>query len=202
MEYSTRLKNARDRSQQLKRLKLQLSKCQNQHRPPQDVNTSSQFQILNKFSTEAVQTIQVAAPQPPSVIVKLQPQRSEQSSSQPSSFIVVGDQQHGPSRQLTFSRSTNLNHFYHYNFNHHHHQYQLPLSQNQLDLSASPANRVSPSQQISLHKSISGLLTPKSPFTGPPDSFKTINSYAVFPKQNIHHSTPHTPLKHIRKLSE
>ena len=42
-------KNARDRSQQLSRLKLQLFNFQRSHRPLQDVNTSSQFRILNKF---------------------------------------------------------------------------------------------------------------------------------------------------------
>ena len=59
-----------------------------------------------QVSTQAVQTSQVAVPQPPIVTVNLQLQRSQQSSSsQPASFLLVDDQQLGPSRQLTFALS-------------------------------------------------------------------------------------------------
>ena len=144
-----------------------------------------------QVSTQAVQPSQAAAPQPPTVIAKLQPQRSSSASSQPASFLVVDDQQSGPSRQLIFAlsptktltrhrspdklktvsttvqnyqvfsgvfhlycsiiRMTHHNHAHPLNFNQHRHQCILPLSKNKQDFSASPANRVSPNQQISLH---------------------------------------------------
>ena len=59
--------------------------------------------ILDKqqVSTPKVQPTQMAAPQQPTVIAKVQQsQRSASASSQPASFIVVDDQQPGPSRQL------------------------------------------------------------------------------------------------------
>ena len=59
----------------------------------------------------------------------------------------------------SINRLTHNNQFQIHNCNQYRHQCQLPLSKNKQDLSASPANRVSPSQQISLHKSLSGLLT-------------------------------------------
>ena len=58
-----------------------------------------------QVSTPAVQPTQKGAPQPPTVFVKVQPQRSASASSQPASFIVVDDQQPGPSRQLMFALS-------------------------------------------------------------------------------------------------
>ena len=221
-----------------------------------------------QVSTQVVQPSQVAAPQPPTVIAKVQPQRSSSVSSQSASYVVVDDQQSKPSRQLMFAlsptktfifiylgfntalfiwvlttlsthcighimtrslfieetstyswsrfctlncRSTasnyqlsqtpisevgdesvttlplwchpspqdNLrtvsttlldyqafsgvfhpycstnrlihhNHFHPLNFNQHRHQCQLPLSKDKQDLSASPANRIGPNQQISL----------------------------------------------------
>ena len=78
------------------------------------------------------------------------------------------------------SRSTHHNNFHPLNFNQHCHQYQFPLSKNKQDLSASPANRVSLSQQISLHKSLSGLLTPKRPFSGPNRIFQKQLSAMLF----------------------
>ena len=64
--------------------------------------------ILNtqQISTPAVQPTQMAAPQQLTVIAKVQqPQRSASASAQPASFIVVDDQQPGPSRQLMFAFS-------------------------------------------------------------------------------------------------
>ena len=57
-----------------------------------------------QVSTPAVQPTQIAAPQLPTVIAKVQPQRSL-SLSQPASFVVVDNQQSGPSRQLMFALS-------------------------------------------------------------------------------------------------
>ena len=52
-----------------------------------------------------MQTSQTAAPQPPTVIAKVQPHRSSSASLQPASFLVVDDQQSGLSRQLMFALS-------------------------------------------------------------------------------------------------
>ena len=57
---------------------------------------------IQQVSTQALQPSQVAAPQPPTMIVKVQPQKSSSASSQPVSFLVVDDQQTGPYRQLMF----------------------------------------------------------------------------------------------------
>ena len=105
-EYSTRPKKERDRSKQLNRLKLQICNFQKPHRPPQDVKTYIlMIPDTQQVSTQAVQGSQVAAPQPPTVIVTVQPQRSSSVASQPASFLVVDDQQSGPSRQLMFALS-------------------------------------------------------------------------------------------------
>ena len=49
-------------------------------------------------------------------------------------------------------QSADHNHFHPLNFNQHHHQCHLPLIKNSQDLPASPASRVSPNKQISLHQ--------------------------------------------------
>ena len=102
MEYSTRPKYTRDRSQKLNR--SQDFNFQKQHRPQQDMNTSSRYWILDNFHTSCAAT-KITAPQPPTVIVKVQQQRSASVSLQPTSFIVVDDQQPEPSRQLMFALS-------------------------------------------------------------------------------------------------
>ena len=56
-----------------------------------------------QVSTPAMQPSQIATAQSPTVIVKVQPQRSASASSQAASFLVVDDQQPGPSRQLMFA---------------------------------------------------------------------------------------------------
>ena len=59
-----------------------------------------------QVSAPVVQPTQTAAPQPATVIANVQqPQRSASVSSQPASFIVVIEQQPGPSRQLMFALS-------------------------------------------------------------------------------------------------
>ena len=52
-----------------------------------------------------MQPCQIAAPHPPTVIAKVHPQTSASVLSQPAYFIVVDDQQSGPSRQLILALS-------------------------------------------------------------------------------------------------
>ena len=144
-----------------------------------------------QVSTPAVQPTQMAAPHQPTVIAKVQqPQRSASASSQPASFIIVDDQQPGPSRQLMFALGptkifNTLSVASGQQEDSQHNtsglsslfgsipsvlQYQQintpqPFSPSQLqpspvpttnsknkqDLTAIPASRVSPNQQISLH---------------------------------------------------
>ena len=52
-----------------------------------------------------MQPTQTAAPKPPIVIAKVQPQRSALASSQPTTYLIVDDQQPGRSRQLMFALS-------------------------------------------------------------------------------------------------
>ena len=67
---------------------------------------ASQYWIHSKISTPALQPTQMAAPQQPTMIAKVQqPQRSASMSLQPASFIVVDDQQSGPSRKVMFALS-------------------------------------------------------------------------------------------------
>ena len=164
MKYSTRPNNSKDRSQQVNRSPH--FNFQKQHRPQQDVNTRT---ILDTqpVSVPVVQPTQIATTQPHTVIAKVQqPQRPASVSAQPASFLVVDDQQPGNSRQLMFtfspaktvetfhystSRWTHHNHFHPLNFNQHHRQCHLLLIKNSPDLPASPASRVSPNKQISLH---------------------------------------------------
>ena len=119
---------------------------------------------IQQVSTTAVQPTQTTAPQQPTVITKVQqPQRS--ASSKPASFIVVDDQQPGPSRQLMFALSPTKT-------------FNLPsvtsgqqedsqhnmsglsslfgsipsvLQYQQIDLPASSASRISPNQQMSIY---------------------------------------------------
>ena len=58
-----------------------------------------------QVSTPAVQPTQIVAPQPPMMIAEVPPQWSASASSQPAYFILVHDQQRGPSRQLLLALS-------------------------------------------------------------------------------------------------
>ena len=62
VEYRTRLKNVRDRSQYFN--------FQKQHRPQQDVKHPHDILVTQQVSAPAVQPTQIAAPQPPTVIAK------------------------------------------------------------------------------------------------------------------------------------
>ena len=168
VEYSPRLKNARDRSQQLNWLQATQATA-----GPEYILTIPDTQPV---SAPVVQPSLIEAPQPAIVIAKVQhPQRSALASSQPASVIVVDDLYPGSSRQLMFvfsptktfnpltvpsrqqkdsqqntsevlhpycstSRSTHSSHFQPLNFNKHRHQCQLTLSKNKQDLPASPAS--------------------------------------------------------------
>ena len=79
---------------------------------------------------------------PPSVSA-VQQEESQHNTSELSSLFGV---------YCSTSRSTH-NHFHPLNFNQHRCQCHLPLIKNSQDLSASPASKVSPNEQISLHKS-------------------------------------------------
>ena len=138
--------------------------------------------ILTKSETQPVsipveQPTQTATGEPVTVIAKVQPPpRPSSTSAQPTSYVVVDDQQPGISRQMLFnppfsldypvslqrlpvclriSRWIHHSHFHPLNFNQHCHQCHLPLIMNSQDLPASPASRVrvSSNQRISLHKS-------------------------------------------------
>ena len=157
---------------------------QKQHRPQQDMNTYSPYRKLNQSPFQLC-SLETATEEPVTVIAKVQqPSRPSSDSAQPTSYVVVGDQQPGTSRQMIFnppsvapSQQEESQHntsglsslfgaipsalqyqqidtpqpFHPLNFNHH--QCHLPLIKNSQDLSASPAKRVSPNQQISSHKS-------------------------------------------------
>ena len=123
VKYSTRLKNARDRSPKVKRSPH--FNFMKQHRPQQDVNTGfstsfhcscaaytdshSRTWILDSqpVSIAVVQPTQTATGEPVAVIAKVQqPPRPSSASAQPTSYVVVDDQQPGTSRhafQPTFS---------------------------------------------------------------------------------------------------
>ena len=111
-----------------------------------------------------------------------QPSRPSSASAQPTSLVVVDDQQPGTffSKHLqlqlhnrrkvsttlldypvslelfplcfSINRWTHHSHFHPLNFNQHHHQCHLPLIMKSQDLPASPASIVSPNQWISPHK--------------------------------------------------
>ena len=70
---------------------------QNLHRPQQDVNTYSPYWKLK-------QPTQISKTQPATVIAKVQqPSRPSSASAQPTSYVVVDDQQLGTSRQMIFN---------------------------------------------------------------------------------------------------
>ena len=103
MKYSTRPNNARDRSQQVNRSPH--FNFQKQHRP----QATGHEYILTISDTQAVsisvvQPTQIAITQPATVIDKVQqPSRPSSASAQPTSYVVVDDQQPGTSRQMIFN---------------------------------------------------------------------------------------------------
>ena len=83
MKHSTSQKNARDWSPKVKRSHINFHK---HHRPQQDVNTIP------------------STGEPVTVIAKVQqPSRPSSVSAQPTSYVVVDDQQPGTSRQMIFN---------------------------------------------------------------------------------------------------
>ena len=94
MKYSTRPKNARDRSPQV-------------NRSQQD--TAGHEYILTipdpqSVSIPVVQPQQIATTQPATVIAKVQqPSRPSSASAQPTSYVVLDDQKPGTSRQMIFN---------------------------------------------------------------------------------------------------
>ena len=99
MKYSTRLKNTRDRSLQVNRSTH--IKFQKHHSPQQDGNMYSPSQKLNQSPFQLEQT---TTGQPVTVIAKVQqPSGPSSSSAQPTSYVVVDDQQPGTSRRMIFN---------------------------------------------------------------------------------------------------
>ena len=90
VKYSTRPKNTRDRSQKVK--SSPHINFQKHHRPQKDVNTYSPYWKLNQ-SPSVVQPTQTATGAP----------RPSSASAQPTSYLVVDDQQPGTSRQMLFN---------------------------------------------------------------------------------------------------
>ena len=78
-----------------------------------EVTTRPEYILLirdtQQVSTPAMQPSPIAAPKPQTVIANVQPQRSSLASSQPATFLVVDDQQPGPSRQVMFALSPTKN---------------------------------------------------------------------------------------------
>ena len=102
MKYSTRPNNARDRSKQVNRSPP--FKFQKQHRPQQDENTYSLSRILNQSPYQLCSLLSLLTTQPTTVFAKVQ-QPARPTSAQPTSYVVVDDQQPGTSRQLMFTLS-------------------------------------------------------------------------------------------------
>ena len=105
VKYSTRPKNARDRSPQVNRPPH--FNFQKQHRPQQDVNIYSPFQKLRQFPFQLCSQHKTSTGEPVTVIAKVQ-QPPRPSSSSPSrqpatSYVVVDDQQPGSSRQMIYN---------------------------------------------------------------------------------------------------
>ena len=98
MKYSTRPKNTRDRSPQVKRSPHEL--------PEVSQSTAGRGYVLTILETQpvsipVVQPQQTTTGQPGSVIAKVhQPSGPSSSSAQPTSYVVVDDQQPGTSRQM------------------------------------------------------------------------------------------------------
>ena len=104
MEYSTWPKNTKDRSPLLQQVTtFQL--------PEAIQATAGREYILmilgtRPVSVPVVQPTQIAAPQPATVIAKVQqPQRPASASVQPASYLIVDDQQPGIPRHLMFTLS-------------------------------------------------------------------------------------------------
>ena len=100
MKYSARPKNARDRSPKVKR---------SPHINFQKHHTAGHEYILTIPETQPVsipdvQPTQTATGEPVTVIAKLQqPPRPSSVSAQPTSYVVVDDQQPGTSRQMIYN---------------------------------------------------------------------------------------------------
>ena len=95
------------------------------------------------------------------------------------------------------SRSTHHNHFHPLNFNQQRHQCHLPRIMNSQDLPASLASRVSPNQQISLHKSHQ-----TGPSKGRPNLPKTIIQLLFLKNKKAHRPTLTLPPNTWTKLCE
>ena len=103
VKYSTRSKNARDRSPQVNRPPL--FNFHKQHRPQEDLNT---YHSRNSVSIPVVQPTRTSTGEPVTVIAKVHQQQPPRPSSSPStqpamSYIVVDDQQPGSSRQMIYN---------------------------------------------------------------------------------------------------
>ena len=177
-------------------------------------------------SIPVVQPTQIATTQPATVIAKVQqPSRPSSASAQPTSYVVVDDQQPGTSRQMIFNPPSfaasqqeesqhntsglsslfgaipsvlqyqQINTLQPLKFNQHHHQCHLPHIKNSQDIPASPASRVSPNQQISLHKSHQ-----TSPSKGHSNLSKTIIQLLLPQNKKAHHLTFTLP-PNIQKIA-
>ena len=104
MKYSTRPKNAGDRLPKVKRSPH--FNLQKHHRPQQGVNTYHTRNSTSLHSSCAANTgaAYTATGEPVTVIAKVQqPPRPSSASAQPTSYLVVDDQQPGTSRQMIFN---------------------------------------------------------------------------------------------------
>ena len=102
MKYSTRPKNTRDRSSQVKRSPhINFQKHYSLH---QDRNTYSPSGKLNQSSFYLCSPQRTTTGQPVTVIAKIQqPLGPPSASAQETSYIIVDDQQSGTSRQMIFN---------------------------------------------------------------------------------------------------
>ena len=226
MEYSTRSKRQVTTTQQAQVTIFQLLEVTEATTGYEYILTIPDTQ---QISTQTVQSSQVAAPQPPTVVVKLQLQRPSSASSQLASFLLVNDQQPGCSRQLMFALSLKKT------FNppsvtsikaeESQHSPSglsslfgsmpsvLQHQQNNTPQPFSPTTSTRPLSQSSQQSAQDSRLACTSPykdsshrkssFTRPPDSSKTINSSAVLSKQkNTPSHTSHNPPNTKRILNE
>ena len=200
--------------------------------PEESQDTAGHEYILTIPETQpvsipVVQPTQTATGEPVTVIVKVQqPSRPSSASAQPTSYVVVDDQQPGTSRQMIFnppsvapsqqeesqhntsglsslfavcfsiSRWTHQSHFHPLNFN-------TPVPSSTHHEQSRP-----PSQSSQQSAQISGLphtsRTKPGPFKGHPNLPKTINKLHVYAQKQKKHIVQHLhlPTVHEKKMCE